>query len=526
MFNGGSVKPRSFQEAILESLKLWFPEKNPQVLESYHLDLAVARGAVYYGKAKRGYGVKIGGGTPRAYYFAMDSQGKDTMGPQAITLIPRRAEEGSSFELEQSFWAQPNTPVAFKMLTSNVRLEDRPGDAVPVNPLEMQLLPPIHTILRYGKGTLNEASKEKIPVHLGATLTPIGTLEVWLKSQISEHRWNLEFQIRKESGQENSLSLLDTVRKDETFDVQYLKEAQKILRQFYQEGSPIKSAQIMDALEKALERPRLEWPVSILRGLGMSCFSRLPYRKSSIEKENRWWNLCGFLLRPGYGFPLDDFRMKELWKIILGDMKTQKSPELLLQTWICYRRSAGGFNKGQQMQLASDLLTDIHPNKSKKKNELPLYQEKIRLLASFEYLDLSIKGKLGEVLLQRLTEQGGSSVEIWALGRIGARHPVYGSSAQVIPRDTCSRWVNTLLDKTTLPPEKLSFLIGQLARKTAPRELNLPESILQKAQAYFEQTEYNERLRALLNGEGQLTREEQDQVFGDHLPIGLTICSF
>lgn len=74
LFNGGAMKPVLFQEAILSSLSTWFPEKTPQILPSVSLDVAVARGAAYYGKARRGLGVKIGGGAARGYYLALDVQ--------------------------------------------------------------------------------------------------------------------------------------------------------------------------------------------------------------------------------------------------------------------------------------------------------------------------------------------------------------------------------------------------------------------------------------------------------------------
>lgn len=529
LFNGGAVKPLFFQQAILESLKTWFPEKNPKILESYHLDLAVARGAVYYGKARQGHGIRIGGGVPRAYYFAVETQEqKDSLIKQAITLVPRGAEEGSIFELKHSFWSRPNTPIAFRMYSSNIRLDDKVGDLISIDPKEMQLHPPIHTLLRFGKGSLQETAKEMIPVHLVAALTPLGTLEVGLKSQISDHRWSLEFQLRKESGQENSLSVLDKRRQDETFDLEYLLNAQKVIKKFYQGDVDFKSSQIMEHLEKTLDQNRQDWSLNTLRELWTELNKQAPQRKTSLEKEARWWNLAGFLLRPGYGFPLDDFRLKELWKIILADSKSNRSPDCLLQSWICYRRVAGGLNKGQQMQLSNDLLTSIYSKKSgkieiKNKNELYLYHEKIRSLAAMEFLDMSIKEKLGCALLARIESRCYSSADLWALGRIGARHLVYGSLAHVIPREVCSRWVKALLEKTDVPPEALSFLIGQLARKTKLRELNLPDELLQQSLRRFESTGYLERLKTLLFEDGDLTKEEQGHIFGDNLPLGLSL---
>ena len=36
-----------------------------------------------------------------------------------------------------------------------------------------------------------------MPVKLGARLTEVGTLEIWADSRISDHRWRLQFELRK-----------------------------------------------------------------------------------------------------------------------------------------------------------------------------------------------------------------------------------------------------------------------------------------------------------------------------------------
>ena len=111
LFNGGAMKPQAFRQALMNALKTWFPDKVPQELESYSLDLAVSRGAAYYGKARRGAGICIGGGAARGYYLAIDVQGQS----KALTLLPRGSEEGSTYEPEQTFWVIPNTPVIFPL---------------------------------------------------------------------------------------------------------------------------------------------------------------------------------------------------------------------------------------------------------------------------------------------------------------------------------------------------------------------------------------------------------------------------
>ena len=236
-------------------------------------------------------------------------------------------------------------------------------------------------------------------------------------------------------------------------------------------------------------------------------------------------NLAGFLLRPGFGSPLDDFRIKELWKIILSDSKMTCSPECQIQKWICYRRIAGGLTKGQQMQIANELMPTLSNKKTgkieiKNKAELYAYSEKIRAIASLERIELPLKIRLGEALLLKIQQKEATKFDYWALGRIGARHLVYGSAGQVVPRDICSKWVEQLLKIDAHPlEESLQFVLGQLARRTDHRELNLSDNLISK----IIQLEMGDDLKQFIFNEGGLTPQEQERVVGDHLPIGLTL---
>lgn len=529
LFNGGVMKAPAFQKAILESLSHWFPERNPQVLPSYHLDLAVGRGAAYYGKVRRGLGVRIGGGAAQGYYMAIEV--KDAAGSatsQALTLLPRGSEEGSTYEPEQLFWLKPNTPVSFQLYASHVRLHDKQGDLIPIDPSEIQALPPIHTVLRFGKQKLNLENQETIPVHLSMSLTAIGTVEIWLKSQKTEHKWALEFQVRSASGQENSLAVLEETRKDEIFDASYVQAAKQGLQDLYAGTSKVRPEQIMEQLETWLECPRREWSLSVLRGLADAVLLAAPRRACSLAHEIRWWNLIGFLLRPGFGYALDDFRLKELWKIILVDSKILKSTDLQIQRWICYRRIAGGLNKGQQGQLASDLLSTLINKKSGKlevKGKADLYQyfEKLRVLGAFELLDTAMKIKLGQALVERIAAGDAHAAEYWTLGRLGARHLIYGSGANVIPSAVVSQWIPVLLRQINVRTDDLIFVLGQLARKIDQRELNLPQETVTHILTQFADHPQYGRLQALLSGESPLSEFEQEQVLGDRLPVGLIL---
>ena len=528
LFNGGVMKSSLFRDSILTSLKNWFPEKTLAELPSYNLDLALARGAAYYGKSRRGLGVKIGGGIARSYYLVLDV--KDSHGKieqKALTLLPRGSDEGSMYEPETIFSLTPNTPVSFQLCTSHVRLQDTQGELVDIDPNEMNLLPPIQTVLRYGKQHVGDINQEKIPVQIQISLTPIGTLSLNLKSIKTDHLWSLEFQVSKASGHEHHTSRSSITAIDQTFDAKYLITAQNVIEQVYVHS--MKPQQLVESLEDAIHMKRKDWPISVIRNLADSVLRVGESRKKSSAYEERWWNILGFLMRPGYGYPLDDYRIKELWKIILSDFKSKSiSLETQIQMWICWRRISGGLSKGQQIQIAMDLINSVLNKKGylleiKTKGEQYPYTEKIRTLGSLEMVDNSTKTRLGNALIARIAKGQASPVEFWAAGRIGARHLLYGSIVNVIPATVCEQWIDQLIASQIDHDEHLAFLFGQLARKTEHREINVSMKCIEKILKHFDDTDHASHLKEIMLNTTRLSQIEQERVLGDQLPSALTI---
>lgn len=524
LFNGGAMKPELFQNSIADAIENWFPGHRPAILASSSLDLAVSRGAAYFGMVRRGLGVRIKSGSPRSYYLEIDTLDKARKREvKALTLLARGAEEGASMESNYPFKVLPNTPVSFQILTSNVRLHDKESEICAIEPLEFHALPTIQTILRFGKKT--PENNEPLPVKLGIKYTELGTLELWLQSLQTEHLWSLEFQVRNVSGQENSLQNSEG-RSDETFDKAFLQNAENYLENYFKGNE--KPEKMMEKLEEHLQLSRKDWPLSLLRGLFDRLIKLSVFRKKSSHLESRWWNLAGFLLRPGNRFPLDDHRIKEIWKIILADYKTPGSPEIQIQHWICYRRIACGLNKGQQIQLANEILTLVLNKKTgiieiKNKKEVYSYSEKIRVLGSFELLENNTKALIGKALIRRMEKQEAVPADFWTLGRIGARHLAYGAINNVISKEICSEWLERLL-KSKLPSDgDLFFVFSQLARKTNQREIDIPLSLVDQIISYFADTPFTERIKTLLLSGEHLSETEQEFLFGEKLPSGLIL---
>ena len=114
-----------------------------------------------------------------------------------MCLVPRGAEEGSTIEIDPgNLQLVANKPVSFRLYSSRTRTEDKPGDVVDFPPDdadgEPHLHAPLNAVLRFGK-----AGERLVPVKLGAKLTEVGTLEIWADSKETEHRWRLQFELRK-----------------------------------------------------------------------------------------------------------------------------------------------------------------------------------------------------------------------------------------------------------------------------------------------------------------------------------------
>ena len=80
--------------------------------------------------------------------------------------------------------------------------------------------------------------------------------------------------------------------------------------------SPISPEELPAKLEQTLGLGRNSWPLGTIRQLAdwLARMRRRP-QAASPAHEVRWLNLCGFCLRPGFGFPGDDFRIEQARRI-------------------------------------------------------------------------------------------------------------------------------------------------------------------------------------------------------------------
>jgi len=200
LFNGGVFKSALLAERVMATLNDWLYMEGAQparMLAGADLDLAVARGAAYYSYVRRGAGVRIRGGTARAYYVAVESAMPAIPGMeppiQALCVAPFGMEEGGEIELPaQQFGLVVGEPVNFRFFGSSVRRQDRIGDLLDFwAPDELQELNEIQATL----SPEGRQSGDVVQVKLHALATESGTLELLAVSANGE-RWKVEFDVR------------------------------------------------------------------------------------------------------------------------------------------------------------------------------------------------------------------------------------------------------------------------------------------------------------------------------------------
>lgn len=558
LFNGGVFQPAALRDRILDIMRQWYgPSWQPLVLTNPSLDLAVAWGAAHYAWLRQTGGRRIGGGIARSYYIAVEGSEAETErqrdgetgGPgdketgrkgeeserSRVTLlcvVPQRLEEGQEIVLDKpELELALGQPVTFPLYTSTVRADDKAGQVLRVQPEQLLRLPPLHTILRGGK----RAGTRRVPVTLAARSTEIGTLELFCVAKEGNNRWRLEFNVRdivKDSDGDSDTPERPTVA--DVWPEAQVQAAAQLIRSTYLEGQP-EPKELPRALETALEAPRPDWPTGLCRRLFEFLVEVAEQRRRSPQHLSRWYHLVGYCLRPGFGDPLDRFRVEQLWKLMhaLGRAEPGKPAAKVFEGgadyWIMWRRVAGGLNQQLQQSLADRLRPLLLPSKGKGSilkpgaNELA---EIWRAVASLERLDGKQKETLGQALLKQVRKSPVPTYAFWALTRLGARVLLYGPLNAVVHHQVVEGWLQQLVGfQPGHESERTqwAFCLAQLCRKTGQRALDIDDSHRASVLAVLKSLAVPPHWVQMVEEVVELEGEEQSQMFGESLPIGLRL---
>jgi molecular chaperone DnaK (HSP70) len=499
LYNGGALAPALLADRLTSVISSWHgPVKR---LRNDAPDLAVARGAATYALVRRGLGLRIGGGSPRTYYAGV--------GDQAVCLVPRGAGEGAPQRLARDFALVLGRPVRFRLFAASSFRTDQPGDLVAIDD-ELSELPPLQTVVE-GEGTA--------PVRLEATLTEIGTLEVFCERVAGSGQphgavWKLEFQLRSDAREAGAVSQLP----------RSIDAAREVIGTVFGK-KPVQDANVKD-LWRNLERTlgdRSSWTLATLRDLWGVLWSGAQKRRRSADHERLFLALCGFLLRPGFGAPLDQWRVEQTFTLFAQGLTHHKDAAVWAAWWVLWRRTAAGLPEADHLALFEAIAPHLRPkpagrvaNPGKKPPGLAV-DEMVRLLGALERLPVQAKVEAGGWLLGSLaSDQPGVA---WALGRLGARVPVAGAAQSVVPPEVASQWLLALLARIGQP--EAQFAVAQIARLSGDRARDLDEEPRLSAAAALEKASAPPDWSRAIREVHALGEKDEQRVFGESLPMGL-----
>ncbi len=530
LLNGGVFNSRKIAARLVQVISGWWPEAPPvHVLAHDSLDLAVARGAAYYGLVRRGLGRRIGGGTAHAFYVGLEKAGSD--GPVALCVVPRGQEEGETVDLGgRVFHLTLGRPVQFPLFSSTSDRLERSGDIVPVSE-DMHPLPPIHTLLKGAGGKTGN-----VPVHLRASLTEIGTLELWCVADTSPEQWRLEFELRG-AASPSAETVIESMPPG-------FAEAGEWVQRIYGgkpaahavksgKGAPPKEAkQLWGSLEKTLG-PREDWRVPVLRELWSALFAGAAKRRRSADHERVFFQLTGYTLRPGFGYPLDDWRCEQTAGLFGDGVQFHKEKSGWIEFWVMWRRIAGGLSEARHQEiwnylkphLAHRLAAQTPKHAAKPKGVLPEgLDEMVRLAAALEHLEPAEKTELGGWIVARLRERATAGGPLaWALGRLGARVPIYGSVHKTVDPQQAGAWLELLLELDAGRIEGGLFAAAQLARLTGDRTRDVDADLRTRVVAALQAADASPSWQRMVTEVVALEAADKARALGDTLPVGLLL---
>ena len=535
LLNGGVFNARPIVLALTAAIAGFGGEPPPSVLPGTDPDLAVARGAVLFGFARRGIGVRIESGASHGYYVALAPEvaGGEV---RAVCILPRGAKEGVRHEAGRTFELVVGRSVRFDLFASDVA-RDEAGTLVTASEESFERLPPVVARLPAS------GKEEAVPVYLGGELLTTGQLELACTEagQSSPslgapartgRRYRLEFQLRDAGGARSASipprpSLAPAAVPARVIAPSKLGDAERMLERVFgkkSEACPRETKDILRDVEKTLGE-RATWTMEVTRSLADRLLVNTGSRRRTAAHERAYWLLLGFCLRPGFGDPGDPARIERAWPLFEGRLAFPDEPRGWQQFFIAWRRMSGGLSEAMQTAVRDAFDPVIAPAdaKLKKPKRVPEAQDELlATLAALERVPVVRRTQLGEWIYDKTW--GSDDPRLWAaIGRVGARVPLYASAHHVVPAKIAEGWLDRLLKLKWDSVVTAPHAAVQLARVTGDRARDVNEklraAVAKRLVAVGAKDEWVRAVRELV----EVGEEERVAMLGEGLPIGLRL---
>jgi hypothetical protein len=396
----------------------------------------------------------------------------------------------------------------------------------------------VASVLRAAAGA---APRSEVVVQLAVALTETGTLDVHCVAEDGSGRWQLAFQLRASDAAAHEDEAQDGPEPAST--PPQLQAALAQIERVFGARSKAVDTRAVRQLRASLEQllgARERWPTPLLRRLFDALLERARGRRRSPEHERAWLNLAGYCLRPGFGDPLDGWRIEQLWALFPAGVQYHQDSQVRAEWWTLWRRVAGGLDTAAQLRLLDDFAFNLQADAGERgKRPVTLVDasedDMLRLGASLERIPAAYKAEIGNWMLGELDAIGKRPARpdaktaarqaryLWALGRVGARQSFHASAHEVALPDVAEAWLTRLLQLDWKKIEAAGFAAAQIARMTGDRARDigapLRSAVLQRLAACGAPPAWASQVRAVV----ELDQASATRMLGEALPPGLKL---
>jgi molecular chaperone DnaK (HSP70) len=483
LFNGGSVQPPPLRQRLREQIAAWQDGFAPHVLENDEPALAVARGAARFGALLHHQTGHIAAGAAHAVFLEVEATSATdatVAHPSLVCVLPRDAAPAERFEIANlPLEVRTHQPVRFRAYSSN-RHRSQAGDVLEWHENDFHALPPLQTIVRTVEPS-HPGTDKTVPVHLVAQMNALGLLQISCVSAApaSQQTWPLEFNMRPHD--QGSAGVTGSTREaavqiEPNTTADGLDAARRQIGMIFTHPAASKmdkvtAGAIFKSLERLLGSSRSGWNGPLLRALWPALDERLDGRRLSVDLEEAWLIVAGFLLRPGFGVAGDHLRIDGLWR--LHDVgPCFPGRRIKCQEYILWRRVAGGLTRERQNKLLTGELDRIRSGKA------PV--ELVRLVGSLELIPHETKAELVRGFIDVATTLARAKRHcapyFVALGLLLNRAPLYAGPETVVSTDLVEHAYSAFRGFDWAEPEllELQTLFLRAARVVGDRSLDVP----------------------------------------------------
>ncbi|MCZ2720373.1 Hsp70 family protein [Marinomonas sp. 15G1-11] len=428
LFNGGLFNSSKIKERIIEQLYDWCGH-DLYVCDGNQPDTSVAEGAAYYAYGLVNEAVKIESGSPHSLFLEMADG-------SSVCILPKGSPRGENVVLKDVFSVTLGSAVQFSLYRADDRLVVEKNHQLD-STLSLYFISNLSVTL---ENELTELAQ--IDVRLSSQLTEVGTLSIILETLDQSQQWTLKFN----HFQEDKETEVNTSQVHAS-----LGEAEEALVGCFSKATKQKQDEIKklrNTLESILG-PRDSWNLATARALSDKLLALKSGRNKSASHERQWLMLTGFCLRPGYGFEGDESRVNKLSNILASQPHHDEN-SVWSQYWTAWRRIAGGLTVEKQKNLLDCFTMYFSPTaqRSREKQKQLLTRagdDLVRLVGGLEYLPVTEKKSLADLLLKRLSKSSEPDTAWWVIGRLANRNMLYAGETFCLSEDIVLTYLSACL---------------------------------------------------------------------------------